>query len=291
MERWKAVTQMEGLVTLLLVVREGRLDAAAEELQVNRTTVTRRLKALEAALGGRVVVRGPAGMEVTPLGEKALAAARALEAAVEPLTGRHRGDLHGVIRLGVPEAFAVAFAAPSIAELQTAHPRLQVQIRTNPARGRTSHTDLDMVVTVGHPGQSRALTRFLRDYELRLYASEDYVRRHGAPQDLADLGDHPLVYYVETELSTESLDAARESLRHMRTGASSTSVMAQVAATRAGAGIGLLPDFCADDDPDLVPILPNVFHHRMEYWLMVTVEAWRNPTVRAVHERLALHQS
>ncbi|XJN90472.1 LysR family transcriptional regulator [Micrococcus luteus] len=77
MERWKAVTQMEGLVTLLLVVREGRLDAAAEELQVNRTTVTRRLKALEAALGGRVVVRGPAGMEVTPLGEEALAAARA----------------------------------------------------------------------------------------------------------------------------------------------------------------------------------------------------------------------
>ena len=76
----------DDLLVLLAVARAGRYTAAANELGLNHTTIARRISALEAALGGRVLARGAAGWVLTPLGEHATAAAEGVERALGALS-------------------------------------------------------------------------------------------------------------------------------------------------------------------------------------------------------------
>lgn len=66
---------IEALMTFLSVARLGRYTAAGEVLGVNHSTVSRRIAALETAMGGRVLVRTAGGWEVTALGRRAVAVA------------------------------------------------------------------------------------------------------------------------------------------------------------------------------------------------------------------------
>ncbi len=288
MDRVEAAAHMEDLVTLLAVTRLGRVEAAAEELGVNRTTVGRRVQALERALGGRVLLRGAAGLEVTPLGRRALDVAERLESALEVLCEDEDPErLRGVVRVGVPEGFGVHFAAPALGRLVAAHPELRLELRTAPMRSRLPQAELDLEVTIGRPRASRARAVHVRDYALRLFAAPEYLRHRGTPQGMEELSGHRLVYYVDSDLATGSLDLAKAALPAMQASVAATSVTAHVTATAAGAGIGLLPDFLAEGDARLVPVLAEEFSHPMDYWLLARPEAWRNPAVRAVHEALA----
>ena len=67
---------------------------------------------------------------------------------------------------------------------------------------------------------------------------------------------------------------------------SSTNVFVHVEATRAGAGIGFLPCFLADQHPDLVRLLPDDFDERLPYWLVVRADSLRQPAVAAVADAL-----
>src|SRR3981189_308542 len=68
----------DDLLVLLAVGRSGRFVSAAEELGINHTTISRRIAALEQALGGRVLARATGGWELTDLGREALEAAEAV---------------------------------------------------------------------------------------------------------------------------------------------------------------------------------------------------------------------
>jgi DNA-binding transcriptional LysR family regulator len=72
-------------MTFLSVARLGRYTAAAEVLGVNHSTVSRRITALESAMGGRVLVRTAGGWEVTDLGHRAVTIAERIEASLREL--------------------------------------------------------------------------------------------------------------------------------------------------------------------------------------------------------------
>lgn len=105
---------------------------------------------------------------------------------------------------------------------------------------------------------------------------------HGAPASLDDLRGRPLVYFVDSMLQVDSLDAARRIVPDMRDALTSTNVFVQVEATRAGAGIGLLPCFMADLHDDLVRLLPNEVDEELDYWAVVRDAGLRQPAVVAV---------
>ena len=70
---------LDALMTFLSVARLGRYTAAAEVLGVNHSTVSRRITALETAMGGRVLVRTAGGRAVTALGRRAVGIAERIE--------------------------------------------------------------------------------------------------------------------------------------------------------------------------------------------------------------------
>lgn len=277
----------DDLLVLLAVGRSGRFVTAAAELGINHTTISRRIAALEAAMGGRVLTKVAGGWELTDLGREALVAAETVEAAVRSL-GSPGGErtLEGVVRLSATDGFSAYLAAPSAARVQRRHPGIAVEIVAATRRASTQRTGLDLEVVVGRPQVHRAEAIELGDYCLGLYAARDYLDAHGAPTTIDDLAGYPLVYFIESILQVDDLDVATSFAPTMRQSVSSTNVFVHVEATRAAAGIGLLPCFMADRHPDLVRVLADEVRVQLTYWLVTRPETLRRPEVAAVVDAL-----
>jgi DNA-binding transcriptional LysR family regulator len=283
-----ALPNPDDLLVLLAVARAGRFTVAAESLGLNHTTISRRVAALEKTLGGRVLARTSGGWELTELGRRASAAAEDVEAAVAAMGGGADAprQLSGVVRMTATDGFSAYIAAPAIARLQRSHPALSVEIVTVTRRALQNRSGIDIEVVVGEPQVHRAEAVQLGEYVLGMYASRGYLEERGSPADADDLAQHPLVYFVDSMLQVDDLDAPRRLVPAMRDSVSSTNVFVHVEATRAGAGIGLLPCFMADQHDDLVRLLPEVFTERLPYWMVLRTDSLRRPAVAAVADAL-----
>lgn len=276
------------LLVLLEVARTGRYTTAAEVLGVNHTTVARNVAALERALGGRVLVRGADGWELTHLGERAARAAEAVASAVAGLAAPdgEPDPVTGVVRMTATDGFSAYVASPAVAGLRKRHPDLSVELVTVTRHATQHRSGVDVEVVVGEPQVGRAKAVRLGEYELGMYASRGYLTQHGVPTTVADLADHGLVYFVNSMLQVDALDAPRRLVPGMRDALTSTNVFVHVEATRAGAGVGFLPCFMADRHADLVRLLPGEVRDRLPYWAVVHPESWRRPAVAALLEAL-----
>lgn len=276
----------DDLLVLLAVGRSGRYTTAAEELGLNHTTISRRIAALEQAIGGRVLTRAGGGWELTDLGREALTAAEAVESAVAGLGTTGTRQLAGVVRISATDGFSAYIAAPAAAQVQRHHPRLTVEIVTATRRASQQRSSLDIEIVVGAPQVRRAEAIRLGDYCLGLYGARDYLAEHGTPESVADLARFPLVYFIDSMLQVDDLDMAASFAPAMRESVTSTNVFVHVEATRAAAGLGLLPCFMADRHEDLVRVLPAELTVRLSYWLVARAETLRRPVVAAVVEAI-----
>ncbi len=274
----------DDLLILLEVARSGRFTRAGELLGLSHTTIARRIAAVERALGSKVLIRTAGGMDLTPLGQRALAAAEELEAVLSSLEAEplDQAVLKDVVRLSAPDAFTVCMAAPAASRLRRAHPGVAVEIISATRRASIQRSGLDIEIVVGEPRVLRAEAVRLGSYELGLYGSVDYLERWGRPETLNDLEEHGLVYFITSMLQIDELDVGRRFVPNMADAVTSTNVFAHIEATRGGAGLGLLPTFLADDSPDLERILVSRISVPLDYWLVTRAEALRRPAVTAM---------
>ncbi|WP_188668691.1 LysR family transcriptional regulator [Tersicoccus solisilvae] len=272
----------DDLLVFLAVARSGTYVTAADDLGMNHTTVSRRVAALERRLGGRLLARSPSGWELTELGRSALAEAEQVEAAVARLRGtREAPALSAVIRISATDGFSALVVPPAVTRLRRRHPGISLEVVTTTRRALQHRTGLDLEVVVGKPEVRRAEALWLADYRLGLYASRAWLAEHGTPETVAELTGAPLVYFIDSMLSVDPLDAAPRILPAMRDALTSTNVFVHVEATRGGAGLGLLPCFIADRHDDLVRLFPAEVSETLGYWLVSRREALRQPAVAA----------
>lgn len=278
----------DDLLVLLAVSRSAKFTTAAQALGLNHTTVSRRIAALEKSLGGRVLARASGGWELTELGAKAVRAAEQVEAVLGTLgaDGAAPDPVAGVVRMTATDGFSAYIAAPAVAGLRRDHPGLSVEVVTMTRRALQQRSGLDIEVVVGEPQVHRAEAIRLGDYMLGMYASRTYLAEHGTPDSVAGLSGHPLVYFVDSMLQVDSLDAPRRLVPDMRDGLTSTNVFVHVEATRAGAGIGFLPCFMGDLHNDLVRLLPDQIGELLPYWMVLRPDSMRRPAVAAVVQAL-----
>jgi DNA-binding transcriptional LysR family regulator len=283
----------DDLLVLLAVGRSGRYTTAAEQLGINHTTISRRVAALERALGGRVLARVAGGWELTELGRDALSAAEAVETALRSLSAGSRGvrELTGVVRMSATDGFSGYIAAPAAAAVQRDSPGVSVEIITATRRATQQRSGLDIEVVVGHPQVRRAEAIRLGDYRLGLYGSRTYLGEHGIPAAIDDLPRYPLVYFIDSMLQVDDLDLAPSFAPAMRESITSTNVFVHVEATRAHAGLGLLPCFMADRHDDLVRVLRESVAVQLTYWLVTRAETLRRPEVAALVEAIRVRMA
>lgn len=279
----------DDLLVLLSVARLGKFTSAADALGFNHTTVSRRIAALEKALGGKVLVQGAQGWELTALGQSAMKAAENIEGAMSTL-GSDRSVMSGTLRLACPEGFSMNAAVPAAVDFQRAHPGVNVEIFTVTQRALHHRSGLDLEIVVEEPLTARGRIARLQPNELGLFATPAYLDKAGTPSSVADLSAHTLIYYVESALHVNDLDEATRELPRPARRLSSTSIFNHLAATEAGGGIGLLPTWLGRRSEHLVRVVPE-FSHSMHYWAVIRPESARSPLVAEFLTILGCHVS
>jgi DNA-binding transcriptional LysR family regulator len=248
----------------LAVARAGQFVAAAKRLKLDHATVSRRIAALEAALGAKLFDRRTTGAKLTGAGERFLSAAEQMESAFLHAQGEISGvdlELAGDVRIGAPDGFSTYYLTGKLREI-------------------------DVVVGLDKPEAGRFVARKLTDYTLGIYASAAYVKRHGAPADVDALRRHRLIGYVEEHAFSTALDYVRELFDGAPTSFECASTVTQIEALRAGAGLGVVHDFIARRFKDLVRVLPERRASRA-YWLVTHEDTRGLGRIRAVTEHLA----
>ncbi|WP_119966355.1 LysR family transcriptional regulator [Simplicispira lacusdiani] len=266
----------DNLRYFLELARAGTLVGAARHLEVDHTTVARRIQALEKQMDVALFAREAGGHRLTEAGRQLLPQVEAMESAflaVRSVAPGTPGGLTGVVRVGTPEGFGTTVLAPHLARFAGAHPGLVVDLLALPRLVHLSRREADIVVSLERPARGSVVATRLTDYVLQLYASRDYLGAHGPIAAREDLRGHTFISYIDDLLFSKELQILGELHRPERYALRSTSILAQYEATRSGAGLAVLPAFIADRDPHLVRVLPGVARFTRTFWMSMPEEA------------------
>jgi DNA-binding transcriptional LysR family regulator len=273
------------LKSFLAVARSGRLTAAAHRLQIDHTTLSRRLGALEHALKAKLFDRSPSGYTLTEPGRRLLPTAEEMERlalAAREAVGGSAAAVEGAVRIGAPEGFGSYFLAPRIAALKSLHPDLLIQLVAASAVFSLSRRDADIVVSVSRPPAGRLTVSKLTDYDLALYAAPAYLDSHPPIRTARDLGVHSFVSYIGELLHFPELDFLQHVAPGGATSVESSNLLAQLRATLAGAGLCVLPAFLAGEEKGLVRVLPEEVSLTRSLWLIVHQDLAELARIKAV---------
>jgi DNA-binding transcriptional LysR family regulator len=274
----------------LELARAGTLSGASRRLEVEHTTVARRIDRLEAQLGTTLFDRSREGYELTEMGQALLPHAEAMEgaalAAAEQLGGG--AATSGIVRLGVPEVFGVKVVAPLLASLLADHPDLSVDLLTLSSFANLANREADLGVMLDPPSTGRYVVTRLATFRFYLYASREYLARHPPIRSHADLQHHDFVDYVQDRLASRELSYLNEFGFKPKRRMCCSGMTAQLEATASGMGVLMAPPYAAAGDARLVPVLPDFYAER-SYWLAAPTDLYRLQRVRAVWNLLREH--
>ncbi len=280
--------QWDDLRFFLAVERAGTLSAAAARMGVDATTVGRRVDRLSHSLNAALFEVGPQGHRLTDAGEKLLHHAEEVERTILAASGDLTGEssrLAGTVRISLPEGFATALVAPSLPAFHEAHPGITLELASTHGFLNPSKREADIAIMLNRPTSGSLIVSKIGDYSLGLYASTGYIARHGMVTDRADLRDRTLIGYIPDFIYWDALRYLEEIDPALSATIASSSIAVQHAMTRAGTGLCVLHHFMAQDDPTLVPILPEIVITRT-YWMVVHADLRRVARVAAVMDWL-----
>jgi DNA-binding transcriptional LysR family regulator len=279
------------LRTFVEVSRDGSLSGAARRLGLTQPTVGRHIDALEAALGLTLFTRSPRGLTPTP-------AALALEPHVEAMataaaalgraaSGEAAAD-RGAARVTASDVIGCEVLPPILAAFHAAHPGIAIELALSNRTADLARRDADIAVRMVRPTQSGLVARRIGSSRIGLYAHRDYLARFGEPRSLADLANHCVIGFDRDNSSFRGAGDFARTLTRETFGFRCDNDLAQLAALRAGVGVGGCQDNIARRMPELVAVLPNAFHYALEVWLVMHEDLKATRRVRLLFDHLAV---
>lgn len=266
----------------------GTLAGAARTLGVEHTTVARRIQALEQQLGHPLFVREAAGHRLNAAGQQLLPVVQSMEQAargIEQLShpqAAAAAEVAGLVRVGVTEGLGVQLLAAPLARLAQQYPKLTIDLLALPRLMHLSRREADIVISLERPKRGTVVVSKLADYHLYLYGEREYLARRPLVRSSEDLCHHQFIDYVDDMLFTKELQLLAQIHKPCQYAFRSTSIAAQYAAVRAGAGLAVLPAFLADKDPVLQRVLPEIATFEKTFWMSMPQESRAVPRIQVV---------
>lgn len=278
----------DDLRIFLAIARAGTVSEAARQLELDHSTVSRRLANLEARLAMRLFDRAGRRLTINAAGQQLKRTAERLESGLLSdlaVLEAMQGSRVGTVRIGVPEGLGVGYLAGRIGGLADAYPEITLELVALPQNYSLAAREVDIAITLDRPEFGNIAVRKLTDYALQFFGTEAYFVRHGRPAGIGELSRHRLCGYIPQLLYTPLLDyLVFDGVRFDPT-IRSTSVVAHVEMVRSSAALGMLPAFMCAGRPDLLPILDGSRITR-SYWLTVHDDLRGVERIRIISEAL-----
>jgi DNA-binding transcriptional LysR family regulator len=244
----------------------GSFTHAGEALSISQSAVSRHISALERDLNVPLFHRHARGLVLTEQGELLFRTAQDVFsklASTQILLADSREKPSGELKVTTTVALGTGWLTPRLNEFLNLYPDIKLQLLLDDEILNLTMREADVAIWFGSPTQQDLVRRKLFTVHYHIYASSDYVKRHGKPQSLDDIDKHRIMTYggpvpspfkemnwLET-LGRDSQGGREPALRI-------NSLLALREAVAQGVGIAVLPDYLAKDYPRLVHVLEEL---------------------------------
>lgn len=276
--------------SFLAVLEEGTLSGAARRLGLTQPTLARHLDALEQAIGTQLFLRSPRGLAPTATATELRPFAQTLAATAAALlrtASASAGEVRGTVRITASEVVGAEHLPAILAGLRARHPGLVVELALTNAVENVLAREADIAVRMVAPEQEALVARALEPIRIGLHAHRRYAERRGLPATLDDLGKHDLIGYDRETPMIRAVLARYPMLGRGAFALRTDSDLAQLAAIRAGFGIGICQVPIARREPDILPVLPDAFALDLPVWIVMHEDLKTSRRHRAVFDALA----
>ncbi|MCB8823270.1 LysR family transcriptional regulator [Microvirga rosea] len=260
----------------------GSLSAAARRLGVEHATVARRVAALEASVGAKLVDRRGGRYELTRDGESVAQHARRMETetfAIERSIRARQDEAATEVSVSAPPVFATEIIAPRLPRLKDAYPMIRLRLLGQSHAVSLPRREADLALRLVRPSDTTLVARKIGTIVYRLYGSAEYLAaRHPA--------EHEFIAFDDS-LDDVSQQAWLKMIAAPRPIVFRTNDLAiQCSAAEAGFGIAALPDFLAKRC-GLVDADPENRSHTRDAWLTYHEDLRDNAAVAVVARFIA----
>jgi DNA-binding transcriptional LysR family regulator len=243
--------KLEAMQTFARVAQAGSFTAVADQLQVDRSAITRQISALEKHLAVKLITRSTRSLTLTPAGSAYLEKCRLIinlvDAAESSLT-EESTLVRGRVRLALPLSFGRERLMPALLEFMRLQPNLELLLTMSDQRSNLIEEGLDLAIRVTSDLQSSDIVRKLGQCRLLTVASPAYLAQHGTPAHPEELRHHECLLYTSSNTSaqwTYPIDGQVKNVA-VRGRLAANNGLALLAANASGMGISVQPDFLAE---------------------------------------------
>ncbi len=276
--------------SFLSVLEEGSLSAAARSLGLAQPTMGRHIESLEGALGLKLFTRSYDGFAPT---EAALelrpyaATLAATAASLQRVASSHGDGVRGTVRITASEVMGVEVLPPILAQLRRAHPALCIELVLSNRVDDLLQREADIAVRMLRPAQEALVARRAGGIGLGLYAQRSYLKRFGTPKKMAELANHALIGFDQETDFLRRLRVRYPILERTNFAFRADSDLAQLAAIRAGYGIGICQSPLARRDARLVRVLDGALSLTLDTWIAMHEDLRDSPRCAVTFAALA----
>jgi DNA-binding transcriptional LysR family regulator len=264
------------LLLFARVADEGSFSRAAVRTGLPKSTVSRRIAALEVQLGERLLLRTTRKLTLTDFGHGVLEHAHQVLAEVEAaaaLAQHRQAEPGGRLRISMPADFANIILAPLLSSFIAAYPAITLELDLSPRRVDLIGENFDIAIRIGDlPDDASLAARRLGVFSCGLYAAPSYLARRGTPTEPEALMEHDLLCLLARSGGAAPWVLTRGAQRWEGIPAGRAVINAPdllVRMARLGAGIVASGDHFAEPyvrNGELLPLLPG--------WTLPPVSAW-----------------
>ncbi len=282
------------LKTFHAAAETGSLTAAAARLRISQSAVSRQISALELQLNAPVFHRHARGLTLTEQGrilfkaahdmahQAALAQANVIDSQDKP---------QGVLRVSAPTSLGANWLISLLPQFIELYPLINVQIILEDEEHDLSAFDVDCALRPWPSTQGDVIERKLGTISQSLYASHNYLAAHGAPNNVQDLDNHPIVAFGDLIpgflVSTNwALELGRTDGNPRKPIVSLNSFHGIMRAAEADIGVVGLPDYMVAMSRRLVRVLPQVSGKPFDVYFVYPAELRSSVRVKVFREFL-----
>ena len=245
------------------VADAGSLTHAGETLHLSQSAVSRQIRALEESLNATLFHRHARGLILTEQGELLFDATRAMNKRLDAAAARIRDsaeEVFGELRITTTIGFGSLWLAPRLAGLYRQYPDLMIDLMLEERVLDLPMREADVAIRMKEPSQADLIRKKLMTVQMRLYATQDYIDRVGTPTSLEDLAPHRLISQAASSTQVAAGAGLVNMLLTHPVGSRLTvnNYFGVLQGVLNGLGIGVLPNYVAQGEPQLVRVLPDI---------------------------------
>lgn len=277
----------DGIPEFVTVADCQGFSAAARQLGVSTSHVSRQVARLEARLGAALFARTTRLVSLTGAGERYYQHCKELMSGLQQANEQISAEqvtLNGTLRVSAAGAFAEQYVAPALLDFASNHPELTIDMDFNSRMVNFVDDGIDFAIRYGRLQDSGLVARKLLDRPMMAAASDDYLSRHGTPTHPDQLRHHSCLV-TNNDLWRFERDGQRFELR-VRGRWRSNNANAIVQACKQGLGIAYMPksSFLGNvENGNLMPVLKPYWSRGGSSWIV-----YHNRRFQPLRARLAI---